>query len=177
MNLWFRFLKVIWLSRWAKRIGVLQDSRLYFRTWPFDLDFNLHMNNGRFLTIMDLGRMDLMLKMGIFSVIWKESWMPVVGSVHIVFRRSLKPFQHFELQTRVVYWEPKWFYMEQEFYAGGRLYARALVKASFKAPDGVVPTERAVGLIGATASSPTMPERWKGIIENDRELHLEEKAL
>ena len=30
------------------------------RVWPNDLDTNAHMNNGRYLTLMDLGRFDLM---------------------------------------------------------------------------------------------------------------------
>ena len=37
----------------------LGTSVLGFLVWPNDLDVNVHMNNGRFLSIMDLGRFDL----------------------------------------------------------------------------------------------------------------------
>jgi hypothetical protein len=52
MNLWFRvlwlFLSASFRARIAPPFGV---SRLSFRVWPHDLDTNLHMNNGRYLTI------------------------------------------------------------------------------------------------------------------------------
>ena len=37
-------------------------SRCRFCVAPTDLDINLHMNNGRFLQIMDIGRRDWMLR-------------------------------------------------------------------------------------------------------------------
>mgnify|MGYP003290859366 CR=1 FL=1 len=46
------------LFRFLVRRGVLDDSRVCFRVLPNDCDVNLHMNNGRYWTIMDLGRAD-----------------------------------------------------------------------------------------------------------------------
>ncbi|MGE0762698.1 MAG: thioesterase family protein [Bdellovibrionales bacterium] len=172
MNLWFRFLWVILRSWGTQRIDVLQDSQLYFRTWFLDLDFNLHMNNGRYLTLMDLGRMDLMLRTGIFHVIIHDKWMPVVGSVHMTFRRSLRPLQKFELKTRVVAWDQKWFYIEQEFHAGNQIYARGLVKASLKAKDGLVNSEQVLAKLGVGTISPEAPERWRAVIKSDQTLHV-----
>ena len=42
------------------------------RVWPNDLDTNAHMNNGRYLTLMDLGRFDLMTQCGLVGTVLKK---------------------------------------------------------------------------------------------------------
>ena len=56
MNLYFRLLIRLWMT-WIKPrpLGLLDTSELPGRVWPMDLDTNLHMNNGRYLSLMDLG--------------------------------------------------------------------------------------------------------------------------
>ena len=53
MNLWLRLIKVVLRALFARRIGILDTSRITLRVWPNDLDFNGHVNNGRFLTLAD----------------------------------------------------------------------------------------------------------------------------
>ena len=65
MNLWFRSLIVLFTVFFRRSLDPLDESVLKFRVWPTDLDVNFHMNNGRYLTIMDLGRVDLMLRTGL----------------------------------------------------------------------------------------------------------------
>ena len=65
MNLWLRLIWVVIAALSGRRVRLPQDpSRLMFRVWFHDLDPFRHMNNGRYLTIMDLGRTDLMLRSG-----------------------------------------------------------------------------------------------------------------
>ena len=67
MNLYLRFLILILKRiRVSEKIDVFDTCRTEFWVQPLDLDLNLHMNNGRYLSIMDLGRFDLMLKAGVF---------------------------------------------------------------------------------------------------------------
>ena len=66
MNLWLRLIWVA-LSGWlGHRLDLPGEaSRLTFRVWFHDLDPFRHMNNGRYLTLMDLGRTDLMVRSGL----------------------------------------------------------------------------------------------------------------
>ncbi len=57
------------------------------------------MTNGRYWNIFDLGRLDLILRMGLGRVALREKWAPIVGAGTIQFRRELKPFQRFTLET------------------------------------------------------------------------------
>ena len=49
--------------------GSLGISYLTLRVCPGDLDTSLHMNNGRYWTLMDLGRTDLMLRSGFWRAV------------------------------------------------------------------------------------------------------------
>ena len=93
MNLYFRLLKLILcLLLKRRRLALDQESVLNGRVWPTDLDNNLHMNNGRYLTLMDLGRFDLVARAGFIPSILKKHWFPVLGAARISYYRPLKPF-------------------------------------------------------------------------------------
>lgn len=139
------------------RLGPLDESVVTFRVWPNDLDLNGHMNNGRYLTLMDLGRVDLMGRIGVARVAVKWRWRPVVGSATIRFRRSLRPFERYTLKSRVVCWDEKWFFIEQCFERAGTVVAVGLVKGLMRGPAGNVPTAEVLRAIDVTLASPDMP--------------------
>jgi len=82
----------------------MDNSELPFRVWPTDLDVSLHMNNGRYLTIMDFGRLDLMVRSPLWRAVAKNGWTPVVSNTIVRFRRELRCFEPFVLETRIVDW-------------------------------------------------------------------------
>jgi acyl-CoA thioesterase FadM len=137
--------------------SMLDQSVLHLRVAPGDLDFNLHMNNGRYLALMDLGRLDLMLRAGLFRPAWQGRWRPVLGSATIRYRRSLRPFQRFELRTRLLCWDHRWFVFEQRFEADGDLYAVALARGLFTTGQGAIAPAQTLAAAGITAPSPAPP--------------------
>lgn len=159
MNLLFRSLAVLLAALRRSRLDPLGESVLTFRVLPSDLDINLHMNNGRYLTLMDLGRLDLVTRMGVLGEMRRRKWMPVIGSLKIRYRRSLQPFQRYQLRSRLLCWDDKWFFMEQRFERRGELMAIALVKGLFLGPEGRVPTQRVVDAAAVVVDSPPFPER------------------
>jgi acyl-CoA thioesterase FadM len=170
MNLAFRLLLLLLGVRFRPRLGPLDESVLRFTVWPTDLDLNLHMNNSRYLAIMDLGRTDLVLRMGVLRELRRRRWNPVVGHLTIRYRRSLAPFQRYHLRTRMVCWDERAFYLEQRFERGGELMARAVVRGVFLGPDGRVPTARLVELSPTPLRSPPMPQAMRKWIEAESEL-------
>lgn len=164
MNLIFRVLAVLlryWVSR--RRLSPLDPSVLVFRVLPNDLDPNWHVNNGRYLTLMDLGRFDLTLHTGLMREILRRRWMPVLGAATITFQRPLKLFQRYTLTTRIVGWDAKWIYMEQTFDSRGKRCATALVKGLIRGREGSVPTPEVMAAVGITLPSPALPPevlRW-----------------
>lgn len=158
MNLLFRFLWYTVRSLFRSRIGLLEVSRIPLRILPNDLDLNFHMNNGRYLSIMDLGRMDWLGRCGLMKPAWGRRWFPVVGSVTIRFSRPLNSFQSYVLTTRVLCWDEKWFYMEQRFELPGKTAAVAVIKGLFRGPGGNVTPAEVLRAMGSDLVSPPIPE-------------------
>jgi acyl-CoA thioesterase FadM len=142
VNLYFRLLWLRIVVRFRSRLSIWGTSRTRFRVLPTDLDLLGHMNNGKYLTIMDLGRMDLMIRSGFWKLIDEHGWYPVVAAQTITYRRSLQPWQRFEVVTRIIGHDDRASYMEQRFVVGEKVYARAVVQARFLKKTGGTVTQQ-----------------------------------
>lgn len=157
MNLLFRLIRVLLTGLFRAKIGFLDESVVFFRVLPTDLDFNLHMNNGRYLTIMDLGRFDLMQRSGLAGIAIKNRWMPVVASQVINYRRSLAPFQRYSLHSRILGWDERFVYFLQQFRAqDGRLAASALVRAGILVKGRSLTIEEIIPMVGYRGPQPVL---------------------
>lgn len=173
MNLWFR---LIWLVASARFRGALaapfEVSRVRFRVWLLDLDTSLHMNNGRYWSLMDLGRTDLMLRGGLWRAWLKHGWTPVISAGKIRFRRELRPFKPFVLETRVLCWAETWLVIEHRLVSKGAkgqdiTNAVALVRAGLydrKAKE-FVAIQRMMDEMGVTATSPAPSPEVQAFLE------------
>ncbi|HXV22896.1 MAG TPA: acyl-CoA thioesterase [Alphaproteobacteria bacterium] len=157
MNLLFRLIRIVIAALFGPRLDMLAPSELVLRVWPTDLDLNLHMNNGRYFTVMDLGRIDLMIRTGVAAWMWRRKWTPVVGSETIRFKRALKPFQRYRLKTRVLCWDERWVFLEQRFETmSGELAALGIVKAVLTAERRTMRPKEALKIMSMLRRSPPM---------------------
>lgn len=181
-----RYLRLLWLAWAAGRrapCDLLGPCRTPFRVWPTDLDVLGHVNNGTYLSIMDLARVDLMARAGLLAKLRARGWYPVVGEQSIQYRRSLTLGERFAVVTRVLGWDERAFLVEQRFVrpaarnadvggdtGGDDEVATAVVRARFLArareraePGGPLPTAAILALAGLDAPSPALPAwvaRW-----------------
>lgn len=119
MNLYFRLIWVLIHARFRPRItSESYNNEIHTRVYPNDLDLNLHMNNGRYLTICDLGRVDLFVRSGLASVMMKKKWMPVVANVTMTFIKPLYVFDKIRVVSVVTHWDEKYFYSDHTIYKG-----------------------------------------------------------
>lgn len=163
MNLYFRLIYLL-LKSWGKKpIAPLATSVIYMKVLPNDLDINFHMNNGRYLTVMDLGRMDLLKCTGTLRMAVKNKWMPIVGTATIDFLRPLKFWQSYELHTQITHWDEKWFYLEQVFYSNDKIIAKGTIKGLLRAKAGNVSPQDIMEKLSPGISSPDSTE----IIKNE----------
>ncbi|XP_069747338.1 protein THEM6-like isoform X3 [Narcine bancroftii] len=103
-----------------------------------DIDFLGHMNNARYLRECDFARksvngwsmppswrpqdrscsgnmLSLYIRNGLLHATRKLKANMVVGAATIRYRRSLHLFEQFRIRSRIVCWDEKAFYIEQEF--------------------------------------------------------------
>ena len=161
MNLYLRLLILLFRLIGLPRKGPLEESRVAFRVLPNDCDINFHMNNGRYLSFMDLGRMHFVAQIGLLRVILRRRWGAALGAAEINFIRPLAPFQKFDLVTRNVTWDGKYVYMEHRFESGGVLCAHAFVKGLFLDKRGHVANTEVAAELGYTGAPPPMPEELR----------------
>lgn len=128
MYLFFRLIKVGLLSPLKKKLGILETCELSFITWPTDLDVFFHMNNGRYLAILDLCRFDALVRCKIAAILKEKKWYPVVAAETIEFKKSLKLFDQFKVKTNLLGWDEKYFYIQHVFISHHKIYAKAVIK-------------------------------------------------
>ena len=160
----FRTLLVMLLGKRRPRVGIHDVARTKLRVLPTDLDFLGHMNNGVYLSIADLGRMDLLVRSGVWARFQKLGYYPVVASETITFRKSLQPWQRFDLESRVVGYDAKACYIEQRFVVDGEIFATMFIRGRFlKKGGGVVSIgelSEAIGVDVADFPPPAWLSAW-----------------
>ena len=165
MNLLLRTLWLLFFG--ARRRAVcpaLGPCRTPFRVRPLDLDILGHMNNGRYLSVMDLARMDLMVRSRLWRRLRAGGIYPVLVAEAIQFRHSLQPWERYEIETTLPGWDQRDFFGVQRFLrADGEVVATAVVRARFlrREPDSrrpvSVPPAEIVALAGLRPDSPPLP--------------------
>ncbi len=129
MNLIFRMLFIAIRAVFRERlpIGKVQ-SRLSLHVLPNDLDINFHMNNGRYLTLCDLSRIDMFIRTGLMKSIIKRKWMPLIANHTMTYKKPLGLFERFDLLLELTHWDDKYFYMNHTFVVRDRVAAEGTSK-------------------------------------------------
>lgn len=141
MNLYFRLIYLLIKSLFRKsqpHTKILDETVLKLMVLPNDLDLNWHMNNGRYLTLMDLGRIDFMQRIDLLNTVIKNKWFPVLSASQMTFLRPLKLFERYTLHTSLEHWDEKWYVISQRFERNGKVYAIGKVRGLFRDKDGTV---------------------------------------
>jgi acyl-CoA thioesterase FadM len=163
VNLYLRLLGVLLRSWLLPPLDPLAVNRLPLWVKPWDCDLNFHMNNGRYLTIMDLGRLHLMGRAKLIGPLLRHGWSPLVAASDLHFSGALRPFERYVLETEIAGWDERWFYLEQRFVARGIVRARGWIKGAFFEGRAAVAPVEVLKLAGVAASSPALPApmaRW-----------------
>ena len=143
--------------RRAAPIGILDTHVSAHRCGPHDLDMFLEMNNGRVLTILDLGRTGLALRVGLMDLLRRQRWGLAVAGGSTRYRKRIKLFDRLEMRTRCVGWDERFFYMDQTIWVRGTCAAQALLRTCITDASGIVPTDRALAALGAEVPAPELP--------------------
>ena len=158
MNMYLRLLVVAFRAWRRGRASALGPGRIPFRVRPTDLDPLGHVNNGVYFTLFDLGRIDLMLRSGMYRRFNKAGWFAVVSAETGTFRKELKPFRRFELETRVLGWDERHLYYEHRVLSGGRLATSAVIQIRFLSRSGErIEPQRVLDLLDEPAPRPELP--------------------
>lgn len=155
-----RLFKDVYLASRQPRLKTLTEMHVsHHICWPHDLDLFLELNNGRALTLYDLGRIAMAQRVGLVKVLRREGWGLTMAGSHVRFRRRIRAFERFEVRSRAVCWDDKFMYIEQSMWKrDGECASHVLYRAAVTDKTGIVKPPRVLAALGQQATSPAMPD-------------------
>ena len=121
-----------------------------FRCMPWDIDMFFEMNNGRVLTLCDLGRFSLAIRTGLAKALKENSWGLVVAGSTARYRQRVRVFNKITMRTQVVAFDERWFYIVQSMWVKGQPTSSVLLRTGVTSKGKVVPSNEVLDALGAT---------------------------
>ena len=166
---WLRLLGVGLSLIGKSKVDLLATTRVRLRVWLNDLDYNLHVNNGRYLALAQISGAHWFVRTGSLGIARQHKAFPVIGDAFAKFRHDLKVFQTFEIHTRVIGWDSKWVFFEHRFVRKDRVIGVVAGRAVLKAQSGPIDLQIVSAELGHSAPSPELPE-WAKRFDQGAEL-------
>ena len=117
MNLYIRLLFIFFSARRRNRITTTNlVNEITTIVLPNDLDLNLHVNNGRYMTLCDFNRVDLFIRSGLAGLMVKNKWAPIVAEHTMTYIKPLSIFDKIRVSMEITHWDEKYFYSNHCFY-------------------------------------------------------------
>lgn len=162
-----RFLKEMWKFRDAPALGLTDPHVSTHMCWPWDLDPWIELNNGRTLTLYDLGRIPMAKRTGLIDILRSNRWGITVAGNSTRYRRRVRMFDRITMVSRIVGWDGRFFYMEQSMWKKGDCTSHMLLRSAVTSAGGIVAPRQVLAAAGREAESPALPDWITAWIEAD----------
>lgn len=151
-----------------ERCSPLDVVSMEGRAWPWLCDYQRHINNARYLDLMDYGRFQWFIRSGLMKPLYQNGWNGVVAATQILYRREIPMMEKFHLETRILGWDDRWYLHEQRFVTeNGKVAAQALLRSSLRGKKGPVNIGEAFALAGyPDLKSPEMSPELLAFLES-----------
>lgn len=153
-----RFAKEMFKYRKAPRLGPLEAHVSTHICWPWDLDPWIELNNGRTLTLFDLGRIPLAQRTGLIPILRERGWGITVAGNSTRYRRRIRAFDRFTMVSRTVGWDHRFVYMEQSMWKGAECCNQVLIRSAVTSRQGIVAPAEVMAALGHGPDSPPLPD-------------------
>ncbi len=164
-----RMFKELWKFRNAPRLGLLDTHVSHHICWPQDIDPWRELNNGRTLTLYDLGRIPLAIRAGFTVAARAHGWGLTVAGSSVRYRRRVRLFDRVEMRSRCIGWDRRFLYIDQSMWKGGDCTSQVLLRMAVTSQSGIVDPARVAGALGHPGESPVLPGWVQAWIDADAE--------
>lgn len=153
-----RVIKEIWLGRRAPKLGLMDTHVTHHVCWPWDLDVFLELNNGRTLTLFDLGRISMGERTVFGATLKAQRWGIAVAGNTVRYRRRVRAFDRLTIRTRCIGWDARFLYMEQSMWKGQECTSQQVIRSAVTSKAGIVAPSELLKAMGEVIESPSLPE-------------------
>ncbi len=167
----YPFIRMFWqLSKFrgAPRLALTECHVSRHICLPSDIDLWMELNNGRTLTLYDLGRIPLAVRTGLAGTLRDNRWGLTVAGASVRYRRRIRMFETVEMRSRAIGWDARFFYLEQSLWKNsGECANHVLYRTAVTGKDGIVPPAQVATALGVDVQSPKLPGWVANWIEAD----------
>lgn len=132
----------------GRSLDLAQTSEVMVRCSLTDLDPMLEMNNGRALTVYDIGRTDFIIRTGLGRLLLKQRWGMVVAGSTIQYRKRIRLLDKITIRTHIVGIDERWIYLEHSMWVKGKPCSSMLLRTGVTEGGRVVDTTRVLEGLG-----------------------------
>lgn len=125
---------------------------------PWDLDMWCELNNGRTLTLFDLGRIPLAKRVGLVDVLKQNRWGLTMAGATVRYRRRVRAFQKVEMHSRALGHDRRFIYLQQSMWRGGEALNSVVYRSAVTSKSGIVPVAEVLAAMGVPEWNPTLPD-------------------
>ncbi|KAK3912520.1 Protein THEM6 [Frankliniella fusca] len=119
---------ILWGRLFHKKVKATEGSTIYGFCTTQDVDiFWRHMNNARYVRDLDFARFHFYDRSGIYEEIMKRKGHALQGATTVRYRRTIPIFTAYKITTKVIHWDDKAIYIEQQFITVGDGFVRAII--------------------------------------------------
>lgn len=156
-----RFLLIAISCLIKKPKSLLEKFDLKFRAWPLTDTDVTRLFTQTYSSYMGLGRWHFVFSSEFKTAAFKHRWVPVTTAESVVYKRPIRVFEKVQLQTQLICWNERRFFLRQTFLVNAEPRAFALVEGLLRGPHGHVNPIEAFKVLGASNASPEMPDDIK----------------
>ncbi len=154
----------LWYAKKPK-IEAFEPISQTYRAWPWICDNNFHVNNAQYLRLMEFGRVEWIARMKLLRPILRGEVNFVVAGMSMLFRREIRWMRRFRIETRLVAFDQKWLFLQQDFLLEDgnttKIAARGLLRIQTRTAKGAMAVDDFFALVGASGlTSPPLPEEF-----------------
>ncbi|OWJ75468.1 acyl-CoA thioesterase [Haematobacter genomosp. 1] len=149
-----RFTCELLRARRQPRLAPYDTHVCDLRLMPWDMDPWRELNNGRTLTLYDIGRISLAQRTGMLDVLRRNRWGITVAGSTTRYRRRVTVFQKVEMRSRFLGWDERFFYIEQSMWREGDCTSGVLIRGALLGGGKLLPPASFIAETGWPAPPP-----------------------
>ena len=153
----FRIVKELVLYGKPNSQSLFEEYVSHHLCWPWDLDVWLELNNGRTLTIFDLGRVPLVRRVGLHGILKKNNWSFTVAGSSIRYQRKISVFDKLKMHSRIIGWDNRFLYVTQTILRSGTPTTNVLIRVAIVSSQGIVSPEKVIHALDNKIANPNLP--------------------
>ena len=164
---YIRSIYVMLKGRRMPKLGLYDTHVSHHLAWPWDTDMFGELNNGRILTLFELGRWQSTMRIGLARPFLTGKNTLAVAGVSVRYRKRIPIFQKYRMQTQVIGYGERFFYVDQTMWQGDTCMNQMLLRAAIRDKTGTVPPGEFLKKMGMPVEQPGLPDWVKAWMEAD----------